>query len=73
MAGSIDHSRFITLLTERFPAVAELPAGSYVRMPMKMRHFAWAKGSTIVQVHGMGPFELNYVNEADDPRKKNKE
>ena len=54
-------------------ATQELPAGSYVRMPMKMRHFAWAKGSTIVQVHGMGPFELNYVNESDDPRKKNKE
>jgi quercetin dioxygenase-like cupin family protein len=48
-----------------------LPAGSYVRMPRTMRHFAWAKGETIVQVHGMGPFEINYVNPDDDPRKKN--
>jgi quercetin dioxygenase-like cupin family protein len=47
-----------------------LPAGSYVRMPKTMRHFAWAKGETIVQVHGMGPFEINYVNPEDDPRKK---
>jgi len=53
-------------------ATKELPAGSYVKMPKKMRHFAWAKGETIVQVHGMGPFEVNYVNEADDPRKKTK-
>jgi hypothetical protein len=37
---------------------------------MEMRHFAWAKGETIVQVHGTGPFEINYVNAADDPRKK---
>ena len=47
-----------------------LPAGSFVRMPKQMRHFAWAKGETIVQVHGMGPFEITYVNPADDPRRK---
>jgi hypothetical protein len=33
-----------------------------------MRHFAWATGETEVQVHGMGPFALHYVNPADDPR-----
>jgi hypothetical protein len=47
-----------------------MPAGSFVRMPKEMRHFAWAKGETIIQVHGIGPFEINYVNAADDPRKK---
>jgi hypothetical protein len=47
-----------------------LPAGSFVRMPKEMRHFAWAKGETIIQVHGIGPFLINYVNAADDPRKK---
>jgi quercetin dioxygenase-like cupin family protein len=47
-----------------------LPAGSFMRMPKEMRHFAWAKGETIIQVHGIGPFEINYVNAADDPRKK---
>jgi quercetin dioxygenase-like cupin family protein len=48
----------------------ELPAGSYMRMPKTMRHFAIAKGETIIQIHGIGPFEINYVNPADDPRKK---
>ncbi|MBI3408212.1 MAG: cupin domain-containing protein [Planctomycetes bacterium] len=47
-----------------------LPPGSFARMPKEMRHFAWAKGETIVQVHGIGPFEINYVNALDDPRKK---
>jgi hypothetical protein len=39
-------------------------------MPKAMRHFAIAKGETIIQVHGIGPFAINYVNPADDPRKK---
>ena len=51
-------------------ATQELPPGSYVHMPKTMRHFAWAKGETIIQVHGIGPFEINYVNPADDPRPK---
>ena len=57
---------------EKFDAHAtqELPVSSYVRMPKGMRHFAWAKGETIVQVHGEGPFQINYVNPADDPRQK---
>ncbi len=29
---------------------------------------AWAKGPTIVQVHGIGRFAFTYVNPADDPR-----
>lgn len=56
---------------ERFDASKgkELPPGSYARMPKGMRHYAWAKGETIVQVHGIGPFDIHYVNAADDPRK----
>jgi hypothetical protein len=51
-------------------ATEELPAGSYMRMPKTMRHFAIARGETILQLHGVGPFEIVYVNPADDPRKK---
>jgi quercetin dioxygenase-like cupin family protein len=53
------------------PNAAEaLPAGSFVRMPKEVRHFAQAKGETIIQIHGIGPFQITYVNETDDPRKK---
>jgi anti-sigma factor ChrR (cupin superfamily) len=39
--------------------------GNFVTMPKEMRHFAMSKGETIVQVHGMGPFKVNWVNPAD--------
>jgi len=50
----------------------ELPAGSYVLMPKRVRHFAWAKGETIIDVYGAGPFAITYVNPSDDPRHKGK-
>jgi Domain of unknown function (DUF4437) len=45
-----------------------LKPGGFLRMPKGMHHFAWAKGPTVVQVHGVGPFAFLYVNPADDPR-----
>ena len=48
----------------------ELPAGGYALLPADMRHYAMAKTEAIVQVHGMGPFKLTYVNPADDPSQR---
>jgi len=47
-----------------------LPAGGYVGFPAQMRHYAMAKGAATIQVHGNGPFVVNYVNPNDDPSKK---
>ena len=47
-----------------------LTAGSVAIMQPKTNHFAWTREETIVQVHGVGPWTINYVNPADDPRKK---
>jgi hypothetical protein len=49
-------------------ALKNLSAGGYALMPAEMRHFAMAKTAATIQVHGTGPFALNYVNPADDPR-----
>ncbi|HEX7961298.1 MAG TPA: cupin domain-containing protein [Terriglobales bacterium] len=49
-----------------------LPVGSYAAMPARHHHYAVAKGETIVQVNGMGPFKLVYVNPDDNPSKTNK-
>jgi quercetin dioxygenase-like cupin family protein len=47
---------------------ATMNAGSYVFMPKEMPHFALAKGETILQAHGVGPFQIIYANPADDPK-----
>lgn len=47
-----------------------LKPGSVAIMQPKMNHFAWTQDETIVQVHGIGPWVVNYVNAADDPRKQ---
>lgn len=48
-------------------ALKPLPAGTFATMPKEMRHYGQSKGEAIVQVHGVGPFVINYVNPADDP------
>jgi quercetin dioxygenase-like cupin family protein len=47
-----------------------LPVGSLSIMQPKTTHFATMNEETIIQVHGIGPWQINYVNPADDPRKK---
>jgi len=42
-------------------------AGSYGLLPAEMHHFAWTKDGAEIQINGMGPFALIYVNAADDP------
>ena len=50
----------------------ELPTGSFGYWPAGMKHAAWSDGETIIQLHGVGPWQINYVNPADDPRNANK-
>jgi anti-sigma factor ChrR (cupin superfamily) len=47
-----------------------LSVGSVAIMQPKTNHFVWTDQETIVQVHGVGPWAITYVNAADDPRKK---
>lgn len=46
-----------------------LAPGGFVSLPAKMRHFAWTDTATVVQISLEGPFDIFYVNAADDPRK----
>jgi uncharacterized protein DUF4437 len=50
-------------------ATREMPAGTFGFWPADMKHFAWAKGDTVLQLHGSGPWMITYVNPSDDPRK----
>jgi hypothetical protein len=43
--------------------------GAEMSLGAKEPHFLRAQGRTIVEVESTGPFQITYVNAADDPRK----
>lgn len=52
-------------------ALKDVPSGGFFSVGPQMRHFAQCKGNTILQVHGIGPFVVNFVsaNESERPKK----
>lgn len=48
-----------------------LKAGGFALARKGMQHYAWFTEDSIIQLHGMGPQAITYVNPADDPRKGN--
>jgi len=53
-------------------ATTRLPAGSHFSLPPGMRHFAIMDGETIIQLSSIGPWQIDYVNPADDPRRSSR-
>jgi quercetin dioxygenase-like cupin family protein len=49
-----------------------MPVGTFGTWPAGMKHYVWVKGETVLQFHGTGPWEISYVNPADDPRNQKK-
>ena len=48
-----------------------LEAGAFAVVPAKRSHYIWTDDEeAIVQVQFVGPFGIEYVNPADDPRKR---
>jgi hypothetical protein len=47
-----------------------IATGGVAIMPAKTNHFGWTTEETVVQVHGVGPWGVTFVDPADDPRKK---
>jgi quercetin dioxygenase-like cupin family protein len=47
-----------------------LGPGSVAIMPPNTPMFGYTKEDTVIQLHGIGPWGLTYLNPADDPRKK---
>jgi quercetin dioxygenase-like cupin family protein len=63
---------FHTGMGEKFDdkKVMGLKQGDMMIMQPKTPHHALTKAATVVQVHGTGPWAVNYVNADGDPRKK---
>ena len=47
-----------------------LGPGDMMIMQPGTAHYAKSKGETVVQIHGVGPWKVVYVNPDDDPTKK---
>ena len=45
-------------------------AGGYSYVAKGMTHYAWFTEDTVLQLHGMGPQGITYVDPTKDPRKK---
>lgn len=45
-----------------------LKPGTYSSTPPEMKHFAWVKGETILQLSSIGPWTVTYVDPKEDPR-----
>ncbi len=48
--------------------VRELPVGSIAIMPPGDPMFGFVEEDTIIQLHGNGPWGIEYINPEDDPR-----
>jgi len=74
------YAEIVTVLTgsygnnfgEKFEPKGEmLKPGSLFVLPAKHAHYTWtADEETIVQVQFIGPRDIDFINPADDPRKK---
>ena len=51
-------------------ALKPLPPASFVHLPAGMPHYAMAAVETIVQINGVGPFDVTYIDPKDDPRNR---
>ena len=47
---------------------ATLNQAGYVALPANMNHYAFTNSGATIQITSHGPFQIIYVNPADDPR-----
>ena len=59
MGDTFDAGKLMTMRT-----------GSFIVMPVGTTHFVETREETMIQVHGVGPWGVKYVNPEDDPSKK---
>ncbi len=76
------HSKdeFVTVISGKFVAtngekvdrasLKFLPPGSFIHLPAGMPHYAVAEAESVVQINGVGPFDVKYIDPKDDPRNK---
>ena len=67
----ISGTLYIGMSDKYEPSTARgLQAGGFHFLHAKAHHYAYSKKPTIVQITGNGPFDITYLNKADDPRSR---
>jgi quercetin dioxygenase-like cupin family protein len=46
-----------------------LKAGGFLHLPKGTHHYEWTNDDTVIQLSGIGPVGMTYLDPADDPRK----
>jgi quercetin dioxygenase-like cupin family protein len=49
---------------------SRLVPGGFVVAPANMNHYAFTRTGAVIQITAHGPFQVTYVNPADDPRNR---
>jgi quercetin dioxygenase-like cupin family protein len=44
-------------------------AGGYLHLPKNTHHYEWSTEDTVIQLSGIGPVGMTYLDPSDDPRK----
>jgi quercetin dioxygenase-like cupin family protein len=44
----------------------EMRTGGYMLIPREEKHYMWARGETVVQIHGIGPFRTYWVGPSEE-------
>jgi quercetin dioxygenase-like cupin family protein len=47
-----------------------VPTASFIHLPAGMPHYLFAAEESVVQINGVGPFDVVYLDPKDDPRKQ---
>lgn len=48
-----------------------MEAGSFIVMPIGHSHYVWNEEEVVLQLHSMGPWGIDYIDPANDPRRTN--
>jgi quercetin dioxygenase-like cupin family protein len=48
-----------------------LNTGGYLHLPKGAHHYEWSPEDTVIQLSGVGPVGMTYLNPADDPTNTN--
>jgi len=57
----------LSKIAVRQVAIVSSTTGLFTMMPRRAHHWGMATAPFIIQIQAMGPFDIHYINPAEDP------